>query len=300
MRAAMCITGALAPLAALAGCNAPAPGPVQPVTQATPSQQQLSIGPQLITYKSTPQRDLSLHVFQPDAAVFPGARPAILFFHGGGWVEGEPERFYDQARHLAGLGVVAVSAEYRIANRDGTDPAIALSDAISAMRYLRAHAGALAIDPARMAAGGGSAGGQLAAALASANGFDDPADDRSIARQPMALVLFNPVIDNGPDGYGYRQVAAYWQQFSPLHNIRPGHPPTLIMLGTADRLIPVATAERYCAAVRAVQSECRLELYEGQPHAFFGLQRSPFHYRKTLEAMDAFLRSVGFLPPDGP
>lgn len=254
-----------------------------------------ALEPHLIGYKATAGRVLFLHVFTPDPSLYSGRRPAIIFFHGGGWTEGDATRFYDQARHLADKGMVAVSADYRIAGRDGTDPRAALSDAISAIRYLRTNAVALNIDPARIAAGGGSAGGQLAAALATTNGFDDPAEHPALPYRPSALVLFNPVIDNGPDGYGHGRVSGYWRAFSPLHNIRRGHPPTLIMLGTRDALIPVATGEAYCVKVRAVDADCRLVLYEGQPHAFFARSRSPRYYRETLGAMDAFLGKLGYL-----
>ena len=253
------------------------------------------IAPRLISYKQTERRALYLHVFTPDAATFPGPRPAIILFHGGGWVEGDALRFYDQARYLADEGMVAVSADYRLGGADGTDPRAALSDSISAMRYLRAHAAALGIDPVRIAAGGGSAGGQLAAALATSTGFEDPADDPRVSYRPSALVLFNPVIDNGPDGYGNDRVSGYWRAFSPLHNVQPGHPATLIMLGTRDALIPVATGEAYCEKVRAVGAECRLALYEGQPHAFFARSRSPRYYAETLGAMNAFLGKLGYL-----
>ncbi|MBI1403310.1 MAG: alpha/beta hydrolase fold domain-containing protein [Porphyrobacter sp.] len=284
--------------AALSGCAPMAQA--QATGESTPAAAPQERAPALLAYKTVPKRQLFLHVFSPDPAVFPGARPAILFFHGGGWVEGDAARFYDQAQHLADKGMVAVSADYRIAGRDGSDPRAALADAFSAMRYLRAHAAALLIDPARIAAGGGSAGGQLAAALATVADMDDPGDDARTSVRPAALVLFNPVIDNGPGGYGYERVAAYWKDFSPLHNIGPGHPPTLIMLGTKDALVPVATGQTYCDKVRAVGGACRLELYEGQPHAFFARNVSPRYYRETLAAMDDFLAALGFIAaPDG-
>jgi acetyl esterase/lipase len=176
---------------------------------------------------------------------------------------------------------------------------MALRDANSAMRFIRANAKELGLDPDKIVAVGGSAGGQLAAALATVDGFDDPRDDVSIDTLPVALVLFNPVIDNGPEGYGHERVKDYWQSFSPMHNIAPGHPPTLIMLGTNDALIPVETGELYCEKVRAVGSDCDLRLYEGQPHAFFNLRRSKKYYGLTLAAMDEFLESLGYIDPDG-
>lgn len=281
----------------LAGC-VPTAEPVTPHVGAGPAQAiRLSAGAaELIRYKTTPTRDLFLHVFAPDLRTFPGPRPAIIFFHGGGWVEGDATRFYNQAKHLAERGMVAISADYRLMSVDGTTPRDALSDAISAMRHVKRNATALMIDSRRIAAGGGSAGAQLAAALATAKGFGDPDEDLTISSQPAALVLFNPVIDNGPHGYGYDLVSEYWRAFSPIHNIRPGHPPTVILLGKEDELVPVTTGEAYCDKVRAVGGRCRLHLYQGQPHAFFALSRSPRYYRETLAAMDAFLGELGYLP----
>ncbi len=207
--------GMLVIASVLLGCAATRaePGGEGHVLSAPTLVEAAAIEPHLIGYKQTARRALFLHVFNPDAATFPGLRPAIIFFHGGGWVEGDALRFYDQARHLAERGMVAVSADYRLGGTDGTCPRAALSDAISAMRYLRSHAEALHIDPARIAAGGGSAGGQLAAALVTSAGFEDPADDAHLSYHPSALVLFNPVIDNGPDGYGHDRVSEYWQAF---------------------------------------------------------------------------------------
>lgn len=255
---------------------------------------QVRAAPQLVPYKTTPTRVLYLHIFKPDEHRFPGVRPAALIFHGGGWKEGNPQRFYDQGRHLAEKGVVAIAAEYRISSIDHTGPDSALRDANSAMRFVRAKANTWQLDPRRIVAIGGSAGGQLAAALATTKGFDDPADDLAVDTQPAALVLYNPVIDNGPGGYGHDRVMDYWSRFSPLHNIAPGHPPTLILLGTKDELVPAETGELYCQRVRAAGSKCILHLYEGQPHAFYNRGRSELYYRKTLEAMDSFLKALGY------
>jgi acetyl esterase/lipase len=69
------------------------------------------------------------------------------------------------------------------------------------------------------------------------------------------------------------------------------------MLGTRDALIPVATGQAYCDKVRAAGSMCRLELYQGQPHAFFSRSRSKLYFGQTLAAMDAFLSELGYLEP---
>jgi len=249
-----------------------------------------------IVYKTIDSLELSLHVFlplnKPSHELEPS--PAVVFFFGGSWKHGSPDQFYPHCRHLADKGIVAMSAEYRVKDRNGTTPAEALADAKSAMRWVRTHADELGIDSDCVIAGGGSAGGHLAAACAVVDGFNAQGDDLSISCIPDALILFNPVIDNGPDGYGYDRVEEYWREFSPIHNLDKVVPPTIFFLGTEDPLIPVETAEKFKTLMEACGNRCDLFLYEGQSHGFFNYSNPPY-YEKTVEAMDHFLISLGIL-----
>lgn len=247
----------------------------------------------VITYKQVGEAALKFRVFQPENHDPARPVPGIVFFFGGGWIGSNPEQFYPQARHLAARGIVAICADYRTERTHQATPAECLKDARSAMRWVRAHASELGVDPQRLAAGGGSAGGQLAAATALVEGFDEEGEDTSISCRPDALVLFNPVIDNGPGGYGHDRVQAYWREFSPLHQIRRGAPPTLIVLGTADDLVPVGTAHEFERRMLGVGSRCEVVLYEGQPHGFFNVAK----FAETLLDMDRFLVSLGYLDP---
>jgi acetyl esterase/lipase len=247
-------------------------------------------------YKTAGDVQLALHLFYPPDHRPDDQRPAIVFFFGGGWVGGSPSQFYPHCAHLASRGMVAAAAEYRVKNQHGTSPYACVEDGKSAVRYLRGHARQLGIDPDRLAAGGGSAGGHVAAATATVEGFHAASDDTHISCVPNALVLFNPVYDNGPDGYGHDRVREKWEQFSPLHNIRPGMPPAIVFLGTQDRLIPVSTAEAFRDKMRAVGSRSELALFQGQAHGFFNFGRSQNrYYQRTVAAMDQFLQSLGFL-----
>ena len=114
---------------------------------------------------------------------------------------------------------------------------------------------------------------------------------------PAALVLFNPVFDNGPDGYGYDRVKEYWQEFSPLHNLHKEMPPTIVFLGTEDKHIPVSTAEEYKQKMEALGVRCDLHIYEGRQHGFFNY-KNPDDYAATVAEMDRFLVSLGLLMPD--
>jgi len=248
----------------------------------------------VVVYKKTQQGELKLHIFNPADFDCSDARPAIAFFFGGGWVNGNPEQFFPHSEYLASRGLVAISAEYRVENKHGTSPQECVSDGKSAMRWIRAHANELGIDPQRIAAGGGSAGGHVAAATATVEKFDEEEDDLRISSRPNALVLFNPVFDNGPDGWGNDRVEAYWQDISPLHNISQHTPPTTVFLGTEDPLIPVATVKKFKELMEGVGGRCEAHFYEGQTHGFFNF-RNREYFDKTLLETDRFLASLGYV-----
>ena len=137
--------------------------------------------------------NLRLHVFSPSDQTASAHRAAIVLFFGGGRTSGSIAQFVPQARHLAGRGMVAVVADYRVRARHGSSPYQSIADAKSAMRWTRSHGGhAWHRHPDRIAAGGGSSGGHLALATAMIEGFDEAAEDLAVRSTPNALVLFNP------------------------------------------------------------------------------------------------------------
>ncbi len=251
-------------------------------------------------YKKVGNRELRLYVTRPEGWKADDRRPALVFFHGGGWVGGAPGQFTQHAAYFASRGMVAVQVEYRLLDRGGNDPpTVCVHDARSAMRWVRGRAGELGIDPERIASAGGSAGGHLAAHVGMVEGLDDPEDDRSVSAKSDAMVLFNPVFDNGPEGWGTKRVGARYREFSPAHNISRDDPPAMVFLGTEDKLIPVHAVERFQKAMRDAGVRCEAEFYEGQPHGFFNYGRSANkYYYQTVKAADAFLVSLGWL--EGP
>jgi len=252
-------------------------------------------GARVETYKTVGNVKLHLYVFTPAGHRSTDRRPAAVFFFGGGWNGGTPTQFEPHARYLASRGMVGIVADYRVKSRQGTTPFECVKDGKSAIRWVRRNAQRLGIDGDRIAAGGGSAGGHVAAATGTVTGLEEDGEDASVSPRPNALLLFNPVYDNGPDGYGYSRVKDRYKEISPLHNIRKGAPPTIVFLGTKDKLIPVATAQDYKARMEKVGSRCDLHLYEGQPHGFFNQRKSAAHYVKTVYEMDRFLASLGYL-----
>jgi acetyl esterase/lipase len=245
-------------------------------------------------YKSVAGVDLRLHVFGAGGSAA-ALKPAIVFFFGGGWVGGSIGQFAPQARHFADRGMVAVVADYRVRNRHQTSPFEAMADAKSAIRWVRAHAPALGVDPDRIVASGGSAGGHIALSAAVFDAFDDAGEDRKVSSKPNALVLFNPAVDTASEAFLAR-FDNRGREGSPLHHLGAELPPTLIMHGTADTTVPYGDVEAFCKQASARMLPCALVGYEGATHGFFNPQNADGKwYRETLAEADRFLTRLGYV-----
>jgi acetyl esterase len=254
-------------------------------------------GAETLIYKKAGDRELKLLVEKPADWKGGDKRPAVVFYFGGGWVGGTPEQFRKQSEYLATRGLVGVRVEYRtIPKGDKGPPLVCCADAKSAMRYVRSHAAELGIDPKRIAAAGGSAGGHLAAFTALVDGLDDPKDDLAVSCKPDALLLFNPVFNNGPGQWGHERVGDRYKEFSPAHNITPAAPPTIVFLGDTDKLIPVSVLRDFEAAMKKAGARCDAHVYAKAGHGFFN--KDPYFTTTLIEA-DKFLASLGWLsgPP---
>ncbi|MDF3076548.1 MAG: peptidase [Sphingobacteriaceae bacterium] len=245
-----------------------------------------------VTYKQLDTLALKMEVIGPAKLEKNKVYPAIVYFYGGGWSRGSTASFKRYAEYFASKGFVNFLVDYRVKSRQGTTPFESLKDAKSAMRFVRKNVAQFHIDPNTIIAAGGSAGGQLAAACALVEKNNEASDDLSVSPKPNALVLFNPVIDNGPGGYGYERVKDDYLNFSPMHNIKKGTPPTLIMIGDKDHLIPAATIQKYKAEMEKVGSRCDLVFYPGQEHGFYNKKE---FFEPTKTEMEKFLGSLPFL-----
>lgn len=248
-----------------------------------------------VLYKQIDSVNLFMDVYRPAKMDSTKKYPAMVFFFGGGWAKFNVDQFKPHAKYFSKRGMVCFLAGYRVSQVHSTTPTESLKDAKSAMRYIKWHADTFQIDSLKIVAAGGSAGGHLAAACALIKDYNGLNDNLSIDPAPSSLVLFNPVIDNGPGGYGYDRIGDAYKSFSPLHNITSGAPPTVFFLGTKDHLVPVETAKYYQKVMQNVGSRCELFLYEDQGHGFFNPSKSLEHYKKTVTATDVFLQSLGYL-----
>ena len=252
-----------------------------------------SNGSETLIYKTAGDTPLKMLVDKPADWKATDKRPAIVFFFGGGWVGGTVTQFQRHCVYLASRGMVSIRVDYRVIPKgEKGPPVMCVADAKSAMRYVYSHATELGVDTERIAAGGGSAGGHLAAFTGLVDGLDDPQDDLKVPCKPKALVLFNPVFDNGPGQWGHERVGERYLEFSPAHHIAKGAPPTVVFLGDKDELIPVSVVSGFEANMRKVGSRCEVHIYPGVGHGFFNKEE---YYRKTVIEADKFLGSLGWI-----
>lgn len=234
-------------------------------------------------------RAVEAHIFEPEARRA-SPRSAIVLLHGGGWVAGDASWVYPRAQRFAEAGAIAVAVEYRLG-----DPRGATAEAQAIIRWLRANANVLNLDPARIAAYGVSAGGQLSVSAAQSEDAN---------ARPNAIVMVSPALDLERDGWFARLTgsAETAREFSPLANVRAGQPPTLILQGDVDTETPLRGARAFCEAVRAHNDLCVLKVYVGYGHLFTpaGIndrdtpQPDPTISAQAADLAEAFLRSQGF------
>lgn len=244
-------------------------------------------------YKKTKQADLELVVHCPPGWKATDKRPAVVFFFGGAWAFGTIQQFEPQANHLARRGMVTARVDYRVKSRHGVTPKECVEDAKSAVRWLRANAAKLGVDPERIVAAGGSAGGHIAACTAFTPGVEAEGEDAKVSSKPNALVLFNPVLrfSGLPELMGrIDNDETLGKAISPTLHLTKDGPPTLIFFGSADRL--AAMGDEFMKKSKELGHRGELFTAEGQPHGFFN--RSPW-LERTTQRMDEFLVSMGYL-----
>ncbi len=261
----------------------------------------------IVIYKSPDNINLKLWIFNPAKHSPDAQSPAIVFYFGGGWNGGSPMQFVKQCEYLSARGMVAMVADYRVASRNDVRAKTCVSDAKSAVRWIREHAGELGVDPDRIAAGGGSAGGHLAAATATLTKFDEPGENLKISSQPNALALFNPALVLAPLGDETPEqkkklenleirLGAKPVDMSPYHNITPGIAPTIIFHGTSDETVPFITAKEFTKQMKEAGNKCILAAYENEGHGFFNYgKKDNGPYVSTVSMLDKFFVKLGWL-----
>jgi len=240
-------------------------------------------------------RDLRCDVFTPPGR--PTNAPAVLLVHGGGWRQGDRSQLRGYGILLGRLGYVCVASEYRLSG-EATWPA-QIHDTKAALRWMRANAARLGVDPAKIAVSGNSAGAHLSLMVAGTPNLPEfegegghPGVDTSVA----ASIAFYAPTDMGAPRSGEDPVvllmgaaatAEAYRLASPLTHARPGFPPTLLIHGNKDELVPAAASTAMYEALVKAGAPVELHMFADQPHAF---DAASLFGRQCAEIMNLFLR----------
>ena len=243
------------------------------------------------TYKESGGTKRELEVYFPKGHDPTKAKvPGIIFFHGGGWGGGTRDAFKYQCDYFASRGLVAATVTYTLAKGDAlkgmekgqSRKRICVPDAKSAIRWFKANADELGIDPKRIIAGGGSAGGHISLVATHNPGLNDPADDKSIDTSVAAMVLFNPALKRSDDSDPDINVIQW---------LNPKSPPAIAFFGDKDGWLK-GWNPAYEKWKGFEGSKTVTEMAPGQGHAFFNYQ--PWA-DLTLISADRFLAKLGLL-----
>jgi acetyl esterase/lipase len=243
-------------------------------------------------------RELSCDIFRPPSDVANGT--GIMLLHGGAWQRGDRNQLRAYGIHLGREGFVCVSASYRLTG-EAAWPA-QMDDVHAALRYMHGNARALGIDAERIAAIGASAGGHLAL-LAGAGAFTElPATKLRAVVAFFPPTLLSPrggaLAEGAVPGFALlndRDTPEASATASPLNYVSPSFPPTLLLHGNADELVPAKASMRMYEALLAARVPAELHMVADQPHAYV-LQRD-FH-RLSVQMIALFLRRYLGLRPD--
>lgn len=206
---------------------------------------------------------------------------AIIFFHGGGWKKGRIKQFKHHAKYFAQRGATGILVQYRVSSRNYSNIFDAVQDAGDAIKFIMQHTKKLGIDRHKLVVFGGSAGGHLAL-------ISTFLTKGNLNFKPAALVLLNPVISTGPDGYGYERLGDAYKAIDPIIHIPVNPPPAMLFYGTQDNIISEKQAKMFCWLYEENGGVCKLKFYKNQEHGFFNFSHRKY-FIDTVREADQFL-----------
>ncbi len=244
-------------------------------------------------YKQTQGKDQTIEVyFPPNHDPSKDKVPGVILFHGGGWYNGGLEQFRYACSYLASRGMVAATANYFIIpKKDSGDIPVpetkkrCITDAKSAIRWMKQHASEFGMDPNKLITGGGSAGGHISVLATSNPGLNDPADPKDIDTSVVAYLLFNPAFGGKGDTED--------PDVDAIKHVKADFPPAIVFFGTKDGWWKSGWAplEKKLKEL-GVKSPIKVWLAEGQTHGYWD---NPDWNDLNLIEADKFLVSIGLL-----
>lgn len=245
-------------------------------------------------YKNKGDTAREIEIFFPkDHAPATKAVPGIIMFHGGGWGGGHRKQFRYLCHYFSTRGLVAATVTYKLAakagvknNVKGTESRkrVCITDAKSAIRWYKENAKKLGIDPLKIIAGGGSAGGHISLLATTNPGLNDPSDTKKYDATVAAYLLFNPALSASD---------AKDPQVDFLQHLKDDLPPAMVFFGSEDTWLKKGwkAASTKMTSLK-ISDSVEVRIANGQGHGFFN--RQPWTDVTLIEA-DRFLTALGYL-----
>jgi acetyl esterase/lipase len=208
---------------------------------------------------------------------------ATIHLHGGGFTGGSKDTLAERIQPYAAQGYLAIASQYRLLGQ-APWPAM-IEDVKTAIRWTRANAASLGIDPARIVIVGYSAGGHLALTAAGTQNhreLEGSGGNAGAGTQVAGCVAFYPVVDGGPP-----------PSASPATYVAGGFAPTVLFHGVADTTVPIESSQRFFQRLRDAKVPAEFHSFAGQAHIF---DRDPAFAVACARLADLFLDRQVFNP----
>lgn len=259
-----------------------------------------------VIYKTAQGKPLHVFVYDSPKNCKDQKRPAMAFFHGGGWAYGNPNEFEVACNRYAKKNLVCFTFQYRLSmtnNGNVPHPDISLIECVkdtrSAIRWIRKNADVYNINSHQIIACGQSAGGQLALGTALFSSINDESDDLTISSIPDAFVLYSSNV-NTIEAWADMLMGDRHEQIwsvSPFHNLKTGMPPAIAFHGTADRMVPYWVVTRFRDKTIELGNQFELITFNGRRHYLGDVDQNKKSYYddEILNITDDFLMRMGFI-----
>ncbi len=247
-----------------------------------------------IEYKKINGKSLQMDIYQPNNDFH--RPPLLVFIHGGGWSHGDRNEYLNYALYFAGLGYMTATVTYRVV-KDATYPAC-VEDITDAVKFIFENNDKYYFNPDKVVLIGGSAGAHLA--MLAAYGWKQDGKEADTTRLVVpkhkikALVeMYGPVDFTTPYARNHpmvtRLMAHSWEETpklykeaSPIFWVNKNSPPTLILQGTRDNLVPLSQAEQLKHKLDSLSVPNVYKPLPGWPHTMDQVKRVNNYFRMSM------------------